>query len=393
MGFTTILDPIASETGWSYTQISLAASLRGLESGFLAPLAGIILDRWGPRKLVAGGLIITGLGVFMLGRMHSLAMFYVSFALICAGASSCTPSLLMSSVSKWFSKHVGLAMGLTASGVSFGGLLIPAMTHIVDSYGWRQAMMIVGVGVWLIPLPLSLFLRHKPEKYGLLPDGATSAPLKVKKLDISDSRQANEYNIGTLEALKQPAFWTIAIACMFHMTAVVAITTHIMPFFSSIGVERTQSGFIISAVPIIGVVGRIGFGWIGDRLDKIVVATLSLFITGAGLLVLASTTAQQLWLSVPFVLFFGIGWGGMVPMMPGLLILFFGKNRMGTIVGCVNSVMMVGALVGAPLAGGIFDTSGSYRMAWILIGSLIIAVTVCFYFSLNRIHRKHRSGS
>ena len=383
MGFTTIFEPIAREMGWSYTQISFAASIRGFEAGLLVPISGMIMDRWGPRRLLFGGAIITSLGLLLLSRIHSLFMFYIAFGLICIGMSAAPTGLLMSAVANWFRKNEGLAMGITASGVSFGGLLIPVMTTLVDTFGWRQAMVVVGIGVWLIPLPLSFILRHKPEKYGYLPDGGKGMvseqvvqPMEMKKYIDPD--------FSTKQALCSWVFWTVAVAFLCHVMAVNAIGTHIMPFFSSIGVKRSISGLIISAVPLIGIVGRIGFGWLGDRIDKMKIATLALALTGLGTLTFMYVTADRVWLIITFIVVYGIGWGGIVPMLSGLVIKYFGRNRVGTIVGCINSVMMLGTVTGAPLAGWIYDVKGSYQMAWLIMGSLLMTVAVAFFFLLRR---------
>jgi sugar phosphate permease len=387
MGFTTIFDPVVSEMGWSYTQISFAASLRGFEVGLLVPLSGMIMDRWGPRRLVFGGCMITGAGMLMLSRVHSLPMFYAAFGLVCVGMSTSPATLLMSAVANWFRKHEGLAMGFAASGVSLGGLLIPVMTHVVDTYGWRQAMAFAGLGVWAFLLPLSLLLRHKPESYGILPDGEATAGSVSK--NPAGHRNRPILNVGAKEALAQPIFWIIAIAFVCHVMAVTAITTHIMPFFSTIGIERTRSGLIISAVPLIGVFGRIGFGWLGDRMDRVKITTLALALTGVGVFIFIYVAADRLWATILFILIFGIGWGGTVPMLSGLVIEFFGRYRMGTIIGCVGCVMMVGILAGAPMAGWTFDLNGSYRAAWVFMGSMLSAVTAVFYFSLKHLSRQN----
>jgi len=87
-GFTAFFEPIVEEMGWSYTQISLAASLRGLETGFFAPIIGILADRWGSRRLIFGGALITAAGLMLLGSTNSLGIFYLSFALIALGMSA-----------------------------------------------------------------------------------------------------------------------------------------------------------------------------------------------------------------------------------------------------------------------------------------------------------------
>ena len=186
LGFTAVFEPIAHEMGWSYIQISLAASLRGLETGLLAPLAGMLIDRWGPRPVVMSGAVLTGFGLLLLSRINSLAMFYTAFIFIAAGLSTANSALLMTAVANWFQKKAGLAMGIAASGVAFGGLLIPLITLLVDTFGWRPAMVIIALGMWAIPLPLSLMLRHKPEHYGCRPDGLKNKFMLIK-LQIQNS--------------------------------------------------------------------------------------------------------------------------------------------------------------------------------------------------------------
>ncbi len=107
LGFTAVFEPIAEEFGWSYAQISLAASLRGLEAGLLAPLMGILVDRWGPRRMLFIGSIILCMGFLILSRVSSLHMFYGSFAVIAIGMSTFTQTVPMTSVANWFRRKAG----------------------------------------------------------------------------------------------------------------------------------------------------------------------------------------------------------------------------------------------------------------------------------------------
>ncbi|MFC1535095.1 MFS transporter [Thermodesulfobacteriota bacterium] len=381
LGFTAIFEPIADELGWSYTQISLAASLRGLEVGLLVPVAGLIMDRWGPKKLIFGGTFICGLGMLLLSEVHSLLVFYTAFIIISIGVSSTPTSLLMAAVSHWFRKNVGLAMGITSAGVSIGGLLLPLITIIIDSFGWRKAVLFMGLGMWAIPLPLSLFLRHKPEQYGYLPDGETHGSVEQK--DQYSENKEQTFDATTKEALLSLVFWMIGIAYFCHVMATSAVITHIMPYLSSLNIERSTSSLIASTLPLIGITGRVGFGWLGDRVDKRNIGTLSLAMSGLGVFVLGYTTDERTWIIAAFIALFGIGWGGVVPMLSGLLIKYFGRKNLATIVGCIASIMMAGMVVGSPFAGWIFDKWGSYQPAWFILGGILMTETVVFYFYLR----------
>lgn len=121
-GFTAFFEPIFEEFGWSYTQISLGASLRGLELGLFAPIVGLLVDRFGPRRLLFSGSLFIAAGFFLLAKTTNLTMFYGAFGLIGLGASSCTGTVLTPAVANWFKKDVGKALGITSA--SLVGTLI-----------------------------------------------------------------------------------------------------------------------------------------------------------------------------------------------------------------------------------------------------------------------------
>ncbi len=155
-GFTAFFEPIAEEFGWSYTQVSIAFSLRGLEMGILAPLMGFLVDRFGPRKVVFSGVIITGFGLILITVINSLVMFYIAFILFALGGSGCASTVLMTTVAQWFRRNVGKAMGIVVCGFGAGGILIPLIVWVIDLYGWRTALIILGLGMWALGIPLSL---------------------------------------------------------------------------------------------------------------------------------------------------------------------------------------------------------------------------------------------
>ncbi|MFC1969115.1 MFS transporter, partial [Chloroflexota bacterium] len=145
-GFTAIFEPIASEFDWSYAQISIAASLRGVEIGLLAPFVGLLVDRWGPRRLMFLGSILAGSGLILLSLVNSLLMFYVAFFVISLGMSTSSSTVLMTGIANWFHKRVSLTAGLTISGFGAGGLLVPVIVGLIDAFDWRTAMVIWGLG-------------------------------------------------------------------------------------------------------------------------------------------------------------------------------------------------------------------------------------------------------
>jgi MFS family permease len=134
-GFTAFIDPLVREFGWSYTQISFALSIRGIELSFLSPVAGFLADRYGSRRLAFGGVIIIGLGFFILSFTQSLWVFYASFVLIALGGGGCTIVVFMRVVNNWFRRKIGLALGVMSSGFGAGGLIVPLIVYLIDAFG------------------------------------------------------------------------------------------------------------------------------------------------------------------------------------------------------------------------------------------------------------------
>lgn len=378
-GFTAIFEPIANDFGWSYTQVSFAASIRGFEAGLLAPVFGILVDRWGPRRLIFGGVLFTVLGLVLLSRITSLAMFYVAFVLMTIGISSCGLSITVTAVANWFRRRVGLATGIMICGYGASGVLVPVMVRLIDVYGWRMAVVILALGLLAIGLPLSLLVRHKPEQYGYLPDGEVSSTVMVDASSLRPS--AKEVSIGVKQVMKTRTFWYIVVGLMPQYLVVPAVATHVMPYLSSIGVVRSMSGLVATAIPLLSIGGRFGFGWLSDRYEKRRLSAVALILLTLGLVCFEYASTGLTGLLVPFLIFFGFGYGGNVTMLAVLLREYFGRGKLGTIIGFAWGILMLANMTGPPVAGAVFDKWGSYQWLWLasagltLVGAVIVALT------------------
>jgi len=322
LGFTVIFEPLVDEFGWSHTQISIAASLRGLERGLLAPVAGVLSDRWGPNFVVFGGLLLCSIGLILLSTVTSITMFYTSFIIFGIGITAIATPLMMVFVLSWFPNKGGLSMGIAASGVALGGLLVPIITYLVDFYGWRHAILIMGLGMLVLPLPLSLLLRKNNGKFGNVNSNQDS----LLNFDYGHSslRKSKEISIGAKDALTNFSFWVITSAFFCQVLVLSGVLTHIMPYLSSIGLDRTSSGLVAGSLPLSTVIGRVGFGWLMDRVEKRKLVALSFALNSLGVLILAIISPDQNLLIILFIILFGVGWGGSVVMFAGLLNSYFG---------------------------------------------------------------------
>jgi MFS family permease len=367
-GLTAFFEPLMHEFGWSRTQLSFAASLRGLEMGILAPLIGFLVDRFGPRKLMICGVLTVGAGLMLLSQTQTLPMFYSAYILMGFGAGGCTTMVLMVVIANWFKKKIGIAMGITASGFGASGLLIPFIVRLIDAYNWRAALIIMGMGVWILGTPLSLIIRNNPEDTGHQPDGLPPAPCDEKNSDDNLT-----VFLTFKEILKTRTFFFLGFLDFTRMLAASAVILHVMPYLSDLGFSRSIGGWIAGAVPLISVIGRISFGWMGDFFEKRRVMTASYGLMTIGLLLFCFV--QEWWLVVFFLLFFSTGFGGSMVLRNTILREYFGTHALGRLVGIILGAAAIGGIIGPTMAGWVYDTLKDYYLIWmVFVGILMLSV-------------------
>ena len=358
-GFTAFLDPLVKEFGWSYTQVSFAASLRGLEMGILAPLVGFLADRFGSRKLIFSGVMTVGFGLILLSLTRSLTMFYGSFILLAFGAGGCTSVVTMTAVANWFKKNVGIAFAVMASGFGASGLIVPLIVRLIDGYDWRTALIILGLGMWALGIPLSFVIRNKPEQYGYVPDGKL-ADGRISEYEI----QHEKVEISFRKALKKRSFLYLNLAEVMRFMVLTAVVLHIMPYLGSMGMSRPTAGLVAAAIPLFSIIGRFGFGWLGDVFDKRYVIAVTFGFMGMGML--AFSHMQATWAIYLFLFLFSPGFGGGSVLRGAVLREYFGRDSFGKMIGILMGFASIGGIIGPTLAGWVFDTLGSYDFIWLV---------------------------
>ena len=363
-GFTAFIEPLADEFGWSYTQISLAASLRGLEMGLLAPFVGILVDRFGSRKLLLSGSLVLGFGIILLGFTKSLAMFYGAFILIAFGAGGCTSVVTITAVANWFDKNVGKAMGVTVSGFGASGLIIPLIVWMIAVFGWRMTLIILGIGMWIIGVPAAFVMRNKPENAA-----DVSIMEKSDKHNDLSQRQNDDKSFRYTEILKKKSFLFVNLAEVIRLMALMAVVTHIMPYLSTMGVSRMSSGLMAAGIPLMSITGRFGFGWLGDIFEKKYVMAISFSLMAVGMLALCYIKLTGM--IYIFLFFFSNGFGGIATLRGALLREYYGKNNFGKYLGIMMGFGACGGIIGPTTAGWVFDLTGSYYFVWLTLSALV----------------------
>ena len=363
-GFTAFIEPLANEFGWSYTQISLAASLRGLEMGLLAPFVGILVDRFGSRKLLLSGVLVLGFGLILLGFTQSLAMFYGAFILIAFGAGGCTSVVIMTAVANWFEKNVGKALGLTASGFGASGLIIPVIVWMIAAFGWRTTLIVLGVGMWIIGIPAAIVMRSKPEE--------TDDTPQVEKLPNGSHlyrQQKNDKAFRYTEILTNKSFLYVNLAEMIRLMALMAVVTHIMPYLSSMEISRMSSGLMAAGIPLLSITGRFGFGWLGDIYPKKIIMAFCFGLMAVGMLSLCYIKLTGM--IYVFLFFFSNGFGGITTLRAALLREYYGRHNFGKYLGIMMGFAACGGILGPTTAGWVFDRMESYYFVWLTLSALV----------------------
>ncbi len=374
-GFTAFFDPLVREFGWSFTEISFALSLRGLEMSILAPVVGFLVDRYGPRRLCFLGIITIGVGFILLSLTRSLWLFYACIILIAFGGGGCTAVVLTHVVGNWFQKKIGLALGIMNAGVGACGVMIPVIVWLIDAFGWRSAVVIIGLGTWVIGIPLAFIIRDKPEQYGLYPDGRKT---ELPCMSAPKEKEEKEGEIRFRDALRHKAFLFVTLGEAIRMMAVGAVITHIMPYLNLLQIPRSTAGLIAGGMSVISILGRFGFGWLADLFDKRYVAALACGLMSIGMFALCYVDSG--WVMALFLFLFPVGFGGAVTLRGAITRDYFGRECFGRLIGLVMGASAVGGIIGPTLAGYFFDTTGSYFFTWILLG---IATSFTVVLMLN----------
>jgi MFS family permease len=317
----------------------------------------------------------------MMSRVDSLWGFYGAFLVIAVGMSFAAFIVIFAPIANWFEKKRSRAMTLVATGFGASGVLVPLVAYAVGELGWRETLVIVAVAAWAIGIPLALVMRHKPEQYGYLPDGAVLAgkddSAKLDELESIGKTAGEDSGYAatglTLRvAVRTKAFWLLAVAFFFQFIGASAVMVHLVPFLESVEVSSTLAATVVTGVTISSLIGRLGFGLLGDFANKKYLITVGIALQAIGVLILSFAGSDKMWLIILFLLTYAPGFGATVPLRLALLADYFGSRNFGTIMGVMTLISMAGGLASPIIAGWIYDATGSYQLAWQLFALITI---------------------
>ncbi len=388
-GLSALFKPISQELGFTRAATALAASLAKLEGGLFSPVMGWASDRFGPRMLMFLGMFLLGLGLVLMRYVDSLWAFCLVWGLVASvGIDLSLGVPLGAAIANWFVRKRGMAMGVRSvlGGLS-GVLVLPLVAWLTLTYGWRQACFIGGVVMWAIGFPLTaLFIKpHRPEYYGLLPDGASVERLNATPMiqaGIEYAAQADEVEFTLRQAMKTRAYWLLSLAYTFEAMFWPVMSVHCIPFLTDRGMSPMAAAATVSIYVFASIPTRFLGGLVADRVNIRTVRFLMLgcyFMqaVGVGLFVGIQSMAA---LYVFFILF-GLGLGAVIPMDMVLKGRYFGRKGFASIQGSSIFLIMPAAVAGPVFAGWIYDTTGSYMTAFTLLAAALATCGVTISFA------------
>ena len=368
--FTAYFPLLQSQFGWSRSVLSGAFALSRAESGLLGPLQGWLIDKFGPRVMVRGGMLLFGLGFIMFSRLDSVLDYYVAFLLMALGSSVGGFLTVATTVVNWFEKRRGVAMGIAMSGFGIGGLLVPAIAWSLTELGWRQTAFISGVVIIVLGIPIGQLFRQRPEQYGYLPDGATPDAAGASEASDRNTLAADQVDGFTAgEAMRTPAFWLLSLGHSLALLTVGAVSLHLVPhIMESVGLSITAASGAVAVMTVFNIVGQIGGGFLGDRFSKRMLAALAMLVHSVAMLTLAfASTVPMVY---AFAVMHGTAWGVRGPMMTTIRADYFGRAAFATIMGFSSLVVMIGMTTGPLFAGFMADIFDGYRVPFVVIAAL-----------------------
>ncbi len=364
--FSGYVLPLQREFGWSRSLISGAFSMAQAEGGLLGPVQGWLIDKFGPRALMRVGITMYGVGFILFSKVDGVVTFYAVFALLAIGSSLGTFLPMATIITDWFSRRRSMALGIFMTGMSAGGLLVPAIVWSLTTHGWRTTSFVSGLLVLGIGLPMTQLMRRRPEDYGYLPDGAEQPSAAAPGAPAAEAVGPDDPDFTIGQALRTSSFWLLGIGHAAALLVVGAAIVHQIPHMvEGIGLSEGAASSIVALLVGTMIVGQLAGGYVGDRVDKRLVVTGCLLLHSAALLVFAFVTTPVG--AILFAVMHGAAWGVRTPLVIAMRADYFGRKAYAQVMGFSALVMMVG-MTGGPIFGGLLrDATGTYTLAFVIL--------------------------
>jgi MFS family permease len=380
-GFTVFFLPISQDLGLSRAATSLAFSLARAEGAIESPIAGYLLDRFGPRPIMLTAVVLSGVGYMLLSGVNTYPAFllvYLGVISLSFGAGFMHSPMIVANT--WFIRRRAMAMTLISGSVGLGGTLVaPLLAMGVHTWGWRRGALLAGLGLLIVGIPLASLVRRSPESMGLLPDG--DPPQRRGGYHgpaTGPTRQSKEeHDFTPAQAMRTSAYWMIILATLVRVAGFSIIMVHFIPIMVWKGASEQSAALMLGTFALLSMPSHLLLGWMADLVNKPRLMALSMVAGTTGLLLMIYGQGEwSLWLSVALLTavesIFPVSWATVGD--------FFGRKYFGTIRGSMSFFYMWGAVAGPVVAGAIYDRSQSYDL--VLPGMLVLFVLAALLYAL-----------
>lgn len=368
--FGVFLPSFRESLGATSAAISGAYSLAMFLNMTSGIFAGWGVDKYGPRVTTVLGGLLLGVGLLLTSRVSTVWQLYLTYTLIGIAMSS-NYAPLMTTVSQWFIRRRGLAVGITSAGMGSGLLIMaPVVSYLISSQGWRFAFLVLASTSVLI-LAAALVLKRSPAPTSRFSSGEGHHPVPQPKADQAVPEGAG---LSPREAMGTRAFWLMATVYFMIGIGHQMVMVHLVAYSQGKGIPLFTAAAVLSTVSGVSIAGRIIMGFASDWVGR--KRTLAICLATEGIMIFWLIGAASPGMLFLFAGIFGFAYGGHVPQLPALTRETFGLAHMGAMLGAVSFFWGVGAAIGPTLAGYVVDVTGSYSSAFIIGGiAMLLAAT------------------
>ena len=358
-GLPFYYDFMVRDFGWSRAQVTSGNALSRFVVGpAFGYIAGWMIDRFGPRRLMMVGILMATIALVGLGAMSALWMFYFFYLLNALGYVCGGPLPNQVLISRWFDRTRGRAMGIAYLGIGLGGAAVPYISlYLTRHFGWRAALQIMGGIVFAVAFPLAFSVKESPRSEPAA-RGASDPEIPIQPAAVAVPLSA---------VLKTPAFYLLAIGSMCSIAAVGGTNQNLKLFLSlDRAYSQSESARVLSLVLAFSLAGRLLIGWLADRLPKKYVMLLTYSLVGASIPLLLATGASHTMVYL-FAIVFGIGLGGDYMIIPLMAAELYGVAILGRVMGIVLTADSVSESLVPMLVASMRDAAGSYRSGFLVL--------------------------
>ncbi|MDA1097681.1 MAG: MFS transporter [Proteobacteria bacterium] len=373
------LKPIATEFGWPRQIPSAGYSAALLGAG----VGGILMGLWSDRRGMSGpaltGAVFVGLGLLAISRSNSAVTFLGAHLLILGLlGNGAMFSPLLTNVTHWFDRRMGIAVAVVSGGQSLAGAIWPPIfRYAIEQYGWRDTMFAYGLFCFAVLIPLSLVMRRPSPR---MVRGGAAADKAARAAQVGQRQPL---------VLGLPPNTAFALLCMAIIGCCVAMSmpmVHIVAYCSDLGFSAARGAEMLSILLFSAFLSRLAYGWLSDRIGglKTLLLGSSLQLLGLACFMYVDSLEGLYLVSI----FYGLGYGGIVPMYAIIIRQLFPDSQAGWRIGVIFLFGTGGMALGGYLGGLIFDQTATYRLAFLTGVVFNLANLVLVGFMVRRHGRR-----